>query len=87
MRHYFDLGASAPRSLFLKQLKNISVRLCYVMYVMLYILYLKSTHKNSLQKTIKYRLIDATLTTEDQVWSLAVVALLLPQPTQMKFKQ
>ena len=43
-------------------------------YIMLCILYLKSTHKNSLQKTNKYRLIDATLTPGDQVWSLAVVA-------------
>ena len=41
---------------------------------MLCIVYLKSTHKNSLQKPNKYRLIDATLTPEDQVWSLAVVA-------------
>ena len=40
---------------------------------MLCILYLKSTHKNSLQKTNKYRLIDAILTPGDQVWSLAVV--------------
>ena len=45
----------------------------YVMLCMLCILYLKSTHKNSLQKTNKYRLIDATLTPGDQVWSLAVV--------------
>ena len=42
-------------------------------YVMLCILYLKSTHKNSSQKNNKYRLIDATLTPGDQVWSLAVV--------------
>ena len=41
---------------------------------MLCILYLKSTHKNSLQKTNKYRLIDAKLTPGDQVWFLAVVA-------------
>ena len=41
---------------------------------MLCILYLKSTHKNSLQKINKYRLINATLTPGDQVWSLAVVA-------------
>ena len=41
---------------------------------MLCILYLKSTHKNGLQKTNKYRLIDATLTPGDQVWSLGVVA-------------
>ena len=41
---------------------------------MLYILYLKSTHKNNLQKTNKYRLIDAILTPGDQVWPLAVVA-------------
>ena len=42
-------------------------------YVMLCILYLKSTHKNSLQKTNEYRLIGATLTPGDQVWSLVVV--------------
>ena len=42
-------------------------------YVMLYILYLKSTHKNSLQKTINYQLIDVALTPGDQVWSLAVI--------------
>ena len=42
---------------------------------MLCILYLKSTHKNSLQKTNKYRLIDATLTPGDQVLSFAVVAI------------
>ena len=41
---------------------------------MLCILYLKQTHKNSLQKINEYRLIDATLTPGDQVWSLAVVA-------------
>ena len=41
---------------------------------MLCILYLKSTRKNSLQKTNKYRLIDPTLTPGDQAWSLAVVA-------------
>ena len=41
---------------------------------MLCILYLKSTHKSSLQKTNKYRLTDATLTLGDQVWCLAVVA-------------
>ena len=41
---------------------------------MLCIPYLKSTHKSSLQKTSKYRLIDATLTLGDRVWSLAVVA-------------
>ena len=43
-------------------------------YVMLCILYLKLTHKNTLQKTNEYRLIDATLTPGDQMWSLAVVA-------------
>ena len=37
------------------------------------ILHLKSTHKNSLQKINKYRVIDATLTPGDQVWFLAVV--------------
>ena len=42
-------------------------------YVMLCILYLKSTHENSLQKNSKYWLIDATLTPGDQVWSLAGV--------------
>ena len=42
-------------------------------YVMLCIIYLKSNHKNSLQKTNKYWLTDATLTPGDQVWSLAVV--------------
>ena len=36
-------------------------------YVMLCILYLKSTHKNSLWKTNKYRLIDASLIPEDQI--------------------
>ena len=41
---------------------------------MLCILFLKSTHKNSLQKSNKYRLIDATFTPGDQVWFLAVVA-------------
>ena len=49
--------------------ETIHVTLC-----MLCILYLKSTHKNGLQKTNKYRLIDATLTPGDQVWSLPVVA-------------
>ena len=44
------------------------------MYVMLSILYLKSNHKNSLQKTNKYQLIDAKLTSGDQVWFFAVVA-------------
>ena len=42
-------------------------------YVMLCIFYLKSTHKNSLRKTNKYRLIDAKLNPGDQVWSLAGV--------------
>ena len=41
--------------------------------MLLCILFLKSTHKNSLQKTNKYRLFDATLTPEDQIWSLTVV--------------
>ena len=41
---------------------------------LLCILYLKSTHKNSLRKTNNYRLIDATLTPGDQVWSVAAVA-------------
>ena len=41
---------------------------------MLSILYLKSNHKNSLQKTNKYQLIDAKLTSGDQVWFFAVVA-------------
>ena len=41
---------------------------------MLCILYLRSTHKNSLQKTNKYRLIEATLTPGDQIWSLVTVA-------------
>ena len=41
---------------------------------MLCILYLKSTHKNSLSKTNKDWVIDATLTPEDQIWSLAVDA-------------
>ena len=49
--------------------ETLHVTLC-----MLCILYLKSTHKNGLQKTNKYRLIDATLTPGDQVWSLPVVA-------------
>ena len=40
---------------------------------MLCILYLKLTHKNSLQKTINYQLIDVALTPGDQVWSLAVI--------------
>ena len=40
---------------------------------MLRILYLKLTDKNSLQKSNKYRLIDATLTPGDQRWSLALV--------------
>ena len=52
---------------------RLAVQSSDVCYVMLCILYLKSTHKNSLQKTNKYRLIDATLTPGDQVWSLAVV--------------
>ena len=46
-------------------------------YVILCILYLKSIHKNSLQKTnklINYRLIDATLTPVDQIWSPTAVA-------------
>ena len=43
-------------------------------YVMLCILFLKLTHKNSLQKTNEYRLIDATLNPGHQVSSLAVVA-------------
>ena len=44
-----------------KTLPNII--LCYVMLCILY----------NLQKTNKYRLIDVTLTPEDQVWPLAVV--------------
>ena len=43
-------------------------------YVMLCILYLKPTHENSLLKISKYRLIDATLTLGDQIWSLAAAA-------------
>ena len=46
-------------------------------YVILCILYLKSIHKNSLQETnqlINYRLIDATLTPGDQIWSPTAVA-------------
>ena len=35
----------------------------------------KSTHRNSLQKTNKYRLIDATLIPGNQVWSLVVVSI------------
>ena len=50
------------------------VQLNTLCYIMLCILYLKSTYKNSLQKTNKYRLADATFTPRDQVWSLAVVA-------------
>ena len=43
-------------------------------YVMLCILYLKSMHKVVYnKKTNKYRLIDATLTPEDQIWCLAAV--------------
>ena len=34
---------------------------------------LKSTQKNSLQKTNKYQLIDAALTTGGKMWSPAVV--------------
>ena len=45
-----------------------------ICYVMLCILCLKSTHKNSLYKTNKHRLVDITLTPGDQMWSLAVVA-------------
>ena len=40
---------------------------------MLYILFLKSTHKKNLQKSNKYRLIDATLTLGNQVLSLTAV--------------
>ena len=36
-------------------------------YVMLCILCLKSTHKNSLYKTNKHRLVDVTLTPGDQM--------------------
>ena len=51
-------------------------------YVMLCIIYLKSTHKNRLQKTNKYRLIDAKLTPGP-----LLLSPLLPQLTQVKFKQ
>ena len=42
-------------------------------YFMLCIRYLKSMHKIVYNKKHKYRLIDATLTPRDQMWSLAAV--------------
>ena len=58
--------------LILHAFRRLEIVLCYFM---LYILYLKSNHKNSLQKTNKHRLIDTTLTPGDQVWFLAAVAI------------
>ena len=46
-------------------------------YVTLCILYLKSTYKNSLWKTSKYRLIDATLTSGNQIRFFFVVVVIL----------
>ena len=52
------------KQLLIVSFPQILVILCYVM---LCILYLKLTHKNTLQKTNEYRLIDATLTPGDQM--------------------
>ena len=60
------------KTTFTKSHKRKRDKLCYVM---LCILYLKSMHKIVYnKKTNKYRLIDATLTPGDQMWSLAAVA-------------
>ena len=50
----------------------LNTSLCYVM---LCIPYLQPNHKNRLQKTNKYRPIDATLTPGDQMWSFVAAAV------------
>ena len=55
---------------------------------MLCILIIKLTHKSSLKNPNKCRLIDATVTRENQydILLLLLLLLLLLEPTQMNFK-